>query len=340
MAKILLNKSNFFHNLDICSKKAGGKDKIAIVLKDNAYGHGLLEIAQMAAEYGITKAVVRDVKEALKIQDLFTQFLILADTNSTSLAHNFHITINNLKEINKLGASSNIAIKIDTGMHRNGILPDELEACINGAYKNNLNIKSIFTHFRSADTLSSEYFWQKHQFKAIKEEAKKLCAKLKLPEIAFHTSNSNGLFRDNNFTDNLCRIGIAAYGYLELDNSYKMPDLKPVLSLVANKISTRELKNGQSVGYGATYTAQQDLKVSTYDIGYADGFSRIDPAIPFYTKDGSQLLGRVSMDCISICSQKDNICLFDDVRELQKIHNTICYEILTSLSPNLTREIV
>ena len=60
MAYITLNKNNFFHNLDIITKKTKSKDKIAIVLKDNAYGHGLLEIASMAKEYGITKAVVNN----------------------------------------------------------------------------------------------------------------------------------------------------------------------------------------------------------------------------------------------------------------------------------------
>jgi alanine racemase len=340
LAKILLNKANFFHNLDICSKQAGGKDKISIVLKDNAYGHGLLEIAQISKEYGITKAVVRTLKEAQEIENYFKEILILADTKSSSLAHSFHITVNSLEDLNKIGASSNIAIKVDTGMHRNGIAPDELEACIYKAFENNLIIKSIFTHHRSADILSSEYFWQEEQFKALKAEAIRICAKLKLPTISFHSSNSSALFRDNNFNDDYCRIGIAAYGYLESEKPLNIPNLKPVLSLVANKISTRILKQNESIGYGATYTADKDMVVSTYDIGYADGFLRIDPNTPFYTKDGSQLLGRVSMDNISINSDKDELCLFDDVTQLSKIHNTISYEILTCLSKDLKRSIV
>lgn len=340
MAKILLNKSNFFHNLDICSKRAGGKDKISIVLKDNAYGHGLLEVAKMSQEYGIAKAVVKNLKEATIIENYFKQILILADTTISTLAHSFHTTINNLEDLDKIGSGSSIAIKVDTGMHRNGINPNELEACIYGACKNNLIIKSIFTHYRSADTLSSEYFWQKHQFKALKDKAEKLCAKLKLPKIAYHTSNSSALFRDTNFSDDFCRIGIAAFGYLEHEKTLFIPNLKPILSLHTNKISTRILKSGQSVGYGATFTVNEDMTVSTYDIGYADGFLRIDPEIQYLTPDGFKLLGRVSMDNISINTNKDEICLFNDVSKLKKIHNTISYEILTSLSKDLTREII
>lgn len=340
MAKILLNKSNFFHNLEVCSKQAGGKDKIAIVLKDNAYGHGLTEISQMAQEFGITKAVVRTSQEAHKVKDYFQQFLILADINSASLAHSFHITINSLEDVDKIGSGASIAIKVDTGMHRSGIRSDELEACIYRACEKGLFIKSLFTHHRSADLMSSEYFWQKDQFKALKQQAIKICAKLKLPKIAFHISNSSALFRDNNFNDDFCRIGIAAYGYLENEKPLNVPNLKPVLSLVANKISTRILKQGQSIGYGATFTAQEDMNVSTYDIGYADGFRRIDPEIKYMLKNGSQLLGRVSMDSLSVNSEDNEICLFDDVAKLASIHKTISYEMLASLSPSIPRQIV
>ena len=79
MAYITLNKNNFFHNLDIITNKTKSKDKIALVLKDNAYGHGLLEIAQMAKEYGITKAVVKNEEEANIIEAYFDYVLILAD---------------------------------------------------------------------------------------------------------------------------------------------------------------------------------------------------------------------------------------------------------------------
>ena len=68
MATIILNKNNFFHNLDIISKQTQSKEKIALVLKDNAYGHGILEISAMAKEYGVTKAVVQTNDEAQKIE--------------------------------------------------------------------------------------------------------------------------------------------------------------------------------------------------------------------------------------------------------------------------------
>ena len=79
MAKILLNKENLFYNLDVISKKAGAISKIAIVLKDNAYGHGILEIAHLANEFGIKKAVVKSLQEALVIVKLFDDILIVGE---------------------------------------------------------------------------------------------------------------------------------------------------------------------------------------------------------------------------------------------------------------------
>ncbi|MDF1882096.1 alanine racemase, partial [Sulfurimonas sp. MAG313] len=101
MSYITLNKSAFFNNLDIISKKTGDTDKIALVLKDNAYGHGLLEIASMAKEYGIKRAVVRGETEALEIKEYFDYILILSPESSCRFLHNFVYTINSLESIIK-----------------------------------------------------------------------------------------------------------------------------------------------------------------------------------------------------------------------------------------------
>ena len=340
MAHIELNKQNFFHNLDICAKQANGKDKIAIVLKDNAYSHGLLEIATMSKEYGLTNAVVQTVEEARKIENYFEHILILADTKKQSLSHTFHITINTIDDIDVLEENTNIHIKVDTGMHRNGIAVNQLESTINKAIERNLNILGIFTHFKSADIMSSEYFAQKATFKTVLKEASDLCEKLNLPKFKVHSCNSSALFRETNFSEDLCRIGIAAYGYIENQSPLFVPDLKPILSLHASKISSRVLKKGQSVGYGGNFTADSDMEISSYDIGYGDGFLRLAKDKIYTTPTQEKILGNISMDNISINSTKENICLFNDVKDLAQLHDTISYEILTSLSPTIERKIV
>ena len=340
MAKILLNKKNLFHNLDIISKQARGKEKVAIVLKDNAYGHGLLEIAKLASEFGIKKAVVRTLDEALKIEDFFDDILILAQREIHTYSHRFHIALNSLEQINCLENNSKVHIKVDTGMHRNGIAINELEDAIIGLKKKNITITAIFTHHKSADNLSTYFYWQTSVFRDVKEHVKKICEKLQIPLPLFHSCNSSALFRHNNFNEDMARVGIASYGYIESDSTFNLPALKPVLSLWANKISTRILKEGQSVGYGGTYTATKDMLVSTYDVGYGDGFLRLNENQKYYTPKGYEVLGRVSMDNLTLNTDEDEVCIFDDVRQLAKVQDTITYEITTTLSRELAIKII
>jgi alanine racemase len=340
LAKILLNKKNLFYNLGVISEHAKSKDKVAIVLKDNAYGHGILEIATMASEFGIKKAVVKTLNEALIIEKLFDYILILAEKTFHTYSHTFHIALNSLKQIDNLPKNCNVHIKVDTGMHRNGISPQELEEAILGLYKKDIHITGVFTHHKSADELSTDFFWQNTVFSRVKEDVKRICEKLLLPLPAFHSCNSAALFRHTNFDEDMARVGIASYGYLDNANVFKFPKLKPVLSLWAQKLSTRVLKKGQSVGYGGTYTACEDITVSTYDIGYGDGFLRLNERCEYTTPEGYKVLGRVSMDNLSLNTDDENVCIFEDVNTLAKIHDTITYEITTTLSPNIKKEIV
>lgn len=340
MAKILLNRNNLFYNLDIISKKAGSIDKVAVVLKDNAYGHGLLEISSLLSEYGIKKVVVRTCEDAIKIEKLFNYILVLAEQNFQNYSHTFHIALNSLDDIEKLPPNSNVHIKVDTGMHRNGIEPKDLEVAVLGLFKKNIHITGVFTHHRGADELSTDYFWQKENFSLVKKSIKNICEKLFLPIPAFHSCNSAALFRTVNFDEDFTRVGIATYGYLDNADIFNFPLLKPVMSLWADKISTRILKKGQSVGYGGKFTATEDMTVSTYDIGYGDGFLRLNEKNLYTTPKGYKVLGRVSMDNLSLNSDDEKVCLFDDVRALAKIHNTITYEITTTLSADIEKEIV
>lgn len=339
MSKIILNKKNLFHNLKIISEQAKGKEKVSIVLKDNAYGHGLLEIATLVKEYGITKAVVQTVKEAEQIKELFEEILILADANFETYSHTFHIAINTIEELDKIPENTNVQLKIDTGMHRNGISKNQLKEAIYGICKRNLKFTGLFTHYKAADELNTTFYWQRSVFRQIKKETKKLCEQLSIPIPKFHSASSSALFRFNNFDEDMTRVGIATYGYLASDSTFKIPDLKPVLSLWSKKLTTRVLKKGQKVGYGGTFEACHDMVISTYQTGYGDGFLRINENQEYTTPKGYKILGRVSMDNLSLNCEEEEVCIFEDVNQLAKLHNTISYEILATLNPTIEKEI-
>jgi len=329
MPYIKLDRSALLHNLDIITQRAGGKERIAAVLKDNAYGHGLELMAAMLKEYGITKAVVRTKVEAYKIKELFDCILILADEPKTDPKLTF--AINDIEQLHHTPKASRIELKIDTGMHRNGIAVEQIEEAIEQIVAKELELVGAFTHFRSADTLSSELFWQERNWQEAKERIKQACQKYHIPLPHFHSQNSAALFREG-LKDDFARVGIAMYGYLEMDEVYEQPPLKPVLSLWAKRIATRRLQKGQRVGYGGDFEAQEAMVVSTYDVGYGDGIFRSQR----YTKD-KEILGRVSMDSIVVEGDEKEICIFDDAKELAHSLGTISYEVLVKLSPFIHR---
>jgi len=338
MSYITLDKNNFYHNLDIITKQIKTKDKIALVLKDNAYGHGVLEMANMAREYGITRAIVQDSVEALKIEGLFEYILVLADIPKKSSVK-IRYTINDIKSIDKFPKDTLVELKVDTGMHRNGINPSELKEAMFRIKEHGLILEAVFTHHRSADELSSEWFWQNDIFKKVKEDSIKLAKELGFRDLRFHSANSASLFRFNNFNEDMARVGIVAYGCMDMPQAFKLGDFRPVLSLWAKKISSRELKKGQRVGYGGTYEAQSDCIVSNYDIGYGDGFLRNCSHI-YITPDSKKIVGRVSMDNSSFLADRDEILIFNDARVVSKFAGTIAYEVLTSLKSDIQRRVI
>ena len=187
MAKILLNKENLFYNFGVISKQTGSVEKVAVVLKDNAYGHGLLEIATMASEFGIKKAVVKSIDEALVIEKLFDDILILAQKDIHTYSHTFHIAVNSLDIIENLPENIKVHIKVDTGMHRNGVSPKELEQAFLGLCKRNIQVTGIFTHHKCADELTTDFYWQKAVFSRVKEDVKRICEQLSISLPDFHS---------------------------------------------------------------------------------------------------------------------------------------------------------
>jgi alanine racemase len=338
MAYIILNKNNFFNNLDIIANRTKSVDKIALVLKDNAYGHGLLEISSMAREYGIKRAVVRTSKEALSIEQFFDYILVLADI-PTLPSSKIRYTINNLKSIDSFVKGTKVELKVDSGMHRNGIDPSELEEAFLKIKARGLLLEGFFTHHRSADELTSEWFWQRENFGDLKKRAKELSKKYDFDPLRFHSSNSAALFREDSFSEDMARVGIAAYGCLEMPKALQSYDFKPVLSLWATKNSSRALTSHKRVGYGGDAEIQNECTVSNYDFGYGDGFFRICAKNGYETPHGIKLIGRISMDNSSFIGDADELLIFDDARIAAKYANTISYEVLTALKTDISREI-
>ncbi len=330
MPRITLNRSHFFYNLDRIAQKTGSKEKIALVLKDNAYGHGLREMATLAQEYGITKAVVRLDTEAKEIEKYFEYILVLADIPQIA-SKKISYTINDINSIKKFAKDTKVELKVDTGMGRNGVHLFELDEAIALIKKQGLQLEAVFTHHSCADELNGNYELQKSSFEELKR---------RLPStLRFHSCNSAALFREESFSDDMARVGIAAYGCLEMPKELASVDVKPVLSLYASKNSTRILHKHDRVGYGATFCSEKSCCVSNYDFGYGDGFLR-SCSNHYETPEGIEIAGRISMDNSSFLCEEEELLIFKDASRVASFAKTISYEVLTSLKPHLKREIV
>jgi len=230
MAIIKISKKNLFYNLNQLTLKSGSKSKISAVLKDNAYGHGIELMAKLLSEYGIKEAVVVNNHEAETIKNYFENILILNDTPKN--IRNFSYAITSIDALKKVEKNIKIELKVDTGMHRNGILMCQLQEAIDN------------------------FEWVKKQI---------LNANLK---PRFHSHNSASLLRSNSFNEDIARVGIAMYGFNELPDCFNKMELKPIMSLWAKRTTTRKLKKGQRVGYGGDFIAPKDIIISTYDAGF------------------------------------------------------------------------
>jgi len=334
MAFIKINKQNFYHNLNQIALKTGSVDKMAIVLKDNAYGHGLELMGRLASEFGIKHAVVRKTVEAALIRSLFETVLVLGDSIIKDEVYSF--TVNALADIKQAQKGAKVELKVDTGMHRNGIVLDELDEALRLIKEQSLDLVGVMTHYRSADELSSELFWQQKQFETVKQRVKEAG----FTNVRVHSHNSATILRTKSFDEDLVRVGIGAYGYNELPDSFDEVVLRPVMSLHAKKVSTRVLKAGERIGYGGDFIATDKMAVSTYDLGYGDGWCRGDSNQPYVTSEGLSVLGRVSMDFISLESEKEEVCVMNDAQVAAKQLGTISYEITTALSVELPKEVI
>ncbi len=332
MGYISLNKNNFFNNLDFYSKVCT-KDKVAIALKDNAYGHGTLEVAKMCSEYGIKHVFVRDMREVEIIRDFdFESILVLYDIPK-EYNENIIVSVNSISHLKQIPDNSKIELKVDSGMNRNGIIDDEFEEVYAIIKEKNFKVYGVFTHFCCADEDNDITFIQEQKFlKQVEFFKKNIDYKFRI-----HCANSAGALKVDMSKYDLARIGIGSYGYLDLEEDKY---LKPVLHLYANKIATKHIKKGDHVGYGSkAFIAPHDMTVSNYDMGYGNGFLRLSEDKKSTIADGREILGRISMDSFAIEGDDEMVCAFDDAKQLAKAHSTITYEITTTLSPFIKRVI-
>ena len=322
MATLYINKTHLFENL---KKISSINPNILAVIKDNAYGHGIITVSKLLKEFGIKKVCVRNIDEANLVKGFFEEILVFnPKTNREAL--NVSYAINSLSQLKK-NRHPYIHLKINTGMNRNGIEMDEIDEALNIIKEREFTLRGVFSHFCCSEEENNDTFIQYEKFKKLRKKVISFCKGNNLNSPYFHLANSTALTKLSDTFDYV-RPGIAIYGGIQ--------GYKAVMSLVAEVVSVREIKN-DGIGYNKLFFSKEPLKITTIDIGYGDG-------IPYF-RNGCKLkdteaVGKISMDYMSVKGEfKKEVVVFDDVKEFVKNFDTITYDILVKLSPRIKRKV-
>ena len=155
MATVYINKKNLFYNLD---KISSINPNIIAVIKDNAYGHGIITISKLLKEYGIKKVCVRNNAEAEIVKGFFEEILVFNPATNRN-AFNISYAINSLNQLKK-NRHPYIHLKINTGMNRNGIEINEIDKALEIILKKEFELKGVFSHFCCSEEEGSDTFIQ------------------------------------------------------------------------------------------------------------------------------------------------------------------------------------
>lgn len=289
--------------------------KLFAVIKANAYGHGAVKIAQLAAKNGVSGFCVAILDEALELRRAgITQpilvlgvtpeeYATLAAKNDISLTVPDFEWLNTAdQELNNTGLQLKIHLAVDSGMGRIGFSEDEEFLQANDFLLDNphFEVEGLFTHFASADSSDDTYF------KTQVERFEHLKSLLKVKPKWIHVDNTAASIYGKKVHSDLVRFGIGLYG-LNPSSNPSTPDLpaqirlKPALSLESELVQVHTIHKGQGVGYGSTYIADCDQIIGTIPLGYADGFIRKFQGFKIQVGDEyCPIVGRICMDQLMV----------------------------------------
>lgn len=366
---IELDKKALFHNLETFLGLIGAKAKFMAVIKSNAYGHGLVATAktfmgdkefQKLGWFGVDSIVegMRLRKEGISIP-IHILGMTLPSRIIDAARNNISITISNFEALDYFFKSlqkPKFHLKVDTGMHRQGFLFEDISRLILALKKRKLAPQGIYTHFSAAKDPSCPAYTlgQLKLFLAIDKKFKQAG----FGNYIRHASATGGTLLMPKAHLDMVRVGIGLYGYwpsdeLKIKNENKKIDLKPVLQWKTIVGEIKKIPSGSFVGYDLTERVSRLTTIAVLPIGYWHGFDRGLSGIGEVLVGGRRrkVLGRVSMDMVVVdITEKPKVRVGDEVvliggqgrefiwaDEIALKIDTSQYEFLTRLNPLMKR---
>ena len=347
------------HNILEFKKYLKKDAKLFAVVKADAYGHGAVMIAPILLASGVDFLGVSSIDEGLQLRenDINAPILVLGAVPVWSFdraaQNNISVSVFSDEHIEacrqtyeKLKIKTKVHVKIDTGMNRIGVRPDEAVDFIKKIQDCDfIELEGIFTHFATAETES----YAMEQYKKFRYVVDNVDTK----GLIVHCCNTAAVVCYDDFEYTGARVGIGIYGLQpDLTKGTKQPDLRPAMSLKGRITNIHTAQKDEGVSYSHTFETVKPTKIATIPIGYADGVSRLLSNKIYGIINGKKIkqIGNITMDqmmfditdcdaqegdVITLLGQDGDECIKID--EWANILGTIHYELTCALRVRLPR---
>ncbi|MEB2286872.1 MAG: alanine racemase [Anaerolineae bacterium] len=352
------------HNVRALKAFIGPAVELFAVVKANAYGHGLVPVAQTVLRHGVSRLAIGRLSEGLQLRQAGIAAPVLAlcylmpDELRIAVEHDLVPTVGEMESalvVSALGVARQkpvpVHVKIDTGMGRYGVMPDQAVSFFNQiATLPGLAVEGVFTHFATADERDKTF--AREQFQIFQDVLAELSvAGHSIPLL--HAANSAAALDLPETHLGAVRSGLALYGLYPSESvSHALP-LKPALTLKSHVASVRQLPAGAGISYGRSYITPRPMTVALVPIGYGDGYHRLlsNRGAVLVNGQRAPIVGRVCMDQVVVdvsgcgpVALNDEVVLIGQqgdaritVEEIAGWAETISYEITSALLARLPR---
>lgn len=336
------------------------------VVKDDAYGHGALEVSRMAVAEGAQFLGVATLEEAMALRQagLTARILLLGERQDAELPwcvrHDLTVCVNHAHTVRRLGRVAAqfgrrvpVHVKLQTGMTRYGVRWDEawplFEALAGEPF---LWLEGVMTHFAQSDEADKTFaLLQLARFDQVMAALTHRGWQVPLQ----HLCNSGGFLDLPQAHRNMVRVGILMYGLFPSLVCRRLEGILPVMSVKARVAALQKLLPGEHVGYGMRYTATTQRRIAVLPIGYGDGFPRVrNQGFALLHGQRAPIVGGVAMDALMVdVTDIPQVQMWDEAvlmgeqggdcitaRDLAALKNSVTYDVLTSWRLRLRRRSV
>jgi alanine racemase len=353
-------------NLQLIRRNLPANVKLLAVVKDEAYGHGALDVAKIAIEEGAAAFGLSTLEEAMALRDagITAPLLLLGERQEAELpwcvAHDLTVCVNEPNTVRKLarvaaaaGKRVPVHVKIHTGMSRYGVRWEEALSLIELiCSEKSLLLDGAMTHFSQSDETDKTFAnLQISRFDSVMAGLAEKGIRVKCQ----HLCNSGGFLDLPHAHRDMVRTGILMFGIFPSSVCRRIAGIEPVMSVKARIAAIQKLEPGEVVGYGMRYTATTPRRIAVLPIGYGDGFPRVrNQGGALIHGKRAPLIGGIAMDALMVdVTDIPEAQMWDEavimgrqgdeeisVHDMAKLKSSVSYEVLTSWRLRLRRKMV